>query len=537
MSFEIGSRVQDYEILGELGAGGMGKVYKVRNVISDRVEAMKVLLPDLAGQQELGSRFLREIKLLASLNHPHIAALHTALSAENQLLMVMEFVEGSPLDERLRAGRIPLPEVFRYMDQMLSALGYAHHQGIIHRDIKPSNIMLTSDGNIKLMDFGIARAATDSQLTRTGATLGSLHYMSPEQLTGDAMDARSDLYSLGVSFYEMATGQRPFEGGSEYSLMVAKVQQPPRAPVEIDPAIPKGLNDLILTSLARNPAQRFQSADAFRSALQSTARSLKIALPAEGFTGGAVHTLVSSGEAAQASAGPPPSHRSLYMALGALIAVAILVAGAVELPRFFRARASSPTSVAPAASRPATQPAPDIPVPTSSAPAASSASTSPSPSHNPAAAPDARRVSASRRAQPLASQKSVPAASSVSAPQAHQEDASQANSTQSGAASTAPSAAAASQAAEAKALQAARDRMDMLSGRANAVKASIQNLQQQEASAGASLRPDMVAAESLMERYMDEADSALNAGDPASARHYQDLAEHEIDKLENFLGQ
>src|ERR1700730_1206189 len=181
MSLEIGSRIGDYEIVSALGAGGMGKVFKVRNVISDRVEAMKVLLPDLEHEPELADRFMREIKVQASLQHPNIATLHTALRVDNQLLMLMELVEGITLDQRLQQGPIPLRDGIEYIGQVLGALGYAHQHGVIHRDIKPANMMLTANGTVKLMDFGIAKAAADRRLTMTGTTLGSLYYMSPER--------------------------------------------------------------------------------------------------------------------------------------------------------------------------------------------------------------------------------------------------------------------------------------------------------------------------------------------------------------------
>ncbi len=171
----------------------MGKVYKVRNVISDRVEAMKVLLPDLTEAPELADRFMREIKMLASLNHPNIAALHTALRLENQLLMIMEFVEGRTLEDRLREGPVPVWEAVDAISQVLSALGYAHERGVVHRDIKPANMMVTATGEVKLMDFGIAKAMADRKLTMTGTTLGSLFYMSPEQMKGSATSTRGPI--------------------------------------------------------------------------------------------------------------------------------------------------------------------------------------------------------------------------------------------------------------------------------------------------------------------------------------------------------
>ncbi len=277
-------RMGDYEILGELGAGGMGKVYRVRNVLSDRIEAMKVLLPDLAGRQELAARFLREIKVLASLNHPNIAQLRTAVTLDNQLVMIMEFVEGTNLADRIERGPIAPADALTYMDQVLDALSYAHSKHVIHRDIKPANMMLTPQGVVKLMDFGIARSEQDSGLTMTGSTLGSLSYMSPEQTMGAGTDARSDLYSVGVSLYEMVTSQRPFQGDSDFAIMAAQVKEAPRPPIELQPGLPPALNEIILMTIAKDPAQRFQSADALRNALNNIRKTLPATSGARGAT-------------------------------------------------------------------------------------------------------------------------------------------------------------------------------------------------------------------------------------------------------------
>lgn len=281
MSDEINKKIGDYEILAVLGQGGMGKVFKVRNVITDRIEAMKIVASDLAGRQDVADRFLREIKVLATLDHPNIAALRTAVKVENQLLMIMEFVEGTTLSARLSMGSIPVPDVLNYVDQALAALSYAHQKQVIHRDIKPGNLMLTPQGVIKVMDFGIARSGSERAMTVSGTTLGSLCYMSPEQVKGGNVDMRSDLYSMGVSLYELLTGERPFRGDSDFSLMTAQVQQPPKPPIQIRPDLPPALNDIVLTAMAKDPPNRFQSADAFRNALNSVRKSMGEARTAE----------------------------------------------------------------------------------------------------------------------------------------------------------------------------------------------------------------------------------------------------------------
>src|SRR5262249_24144332 len=152
-------------------------------------------------------------------------------------------------------------------DQVLSALSYAHQHNVIHRDVKPANMMLTPEGVIKLMDFGIARSGEERSLTMTGATLGSLSYMSPEQVKGEATDARADVYSTGISLYEMVTWQRPFQAHSDYSLMAAHVKEMPKPPIELLPSPPPALNEIILMAIAKHPEKRFQTANAFRNAL------------------------------------------------------------------------------------------------------------------------------------------------------------------------------------------------------------------------------------------------------------------------------
>jgi serine/threonine-protein kinase len=386
LDYEVGQRLGDYEVLGVLGAGGMGKVYKVRNVISDRVEAMKILLPNLASQKELADRFLREIKLLASLDHPNIAALRTALTLDDQLVMIMEYVDGVTLSSRLHQGPLPPRDAIKYIDQVLAALSYAHSRNIIHRDIKPANMMLTADGTVKLMDFGIARSSTDRSLTVTGTTLGSLNYMPPEQVKGEPADNRSDLYSLGVSLYELVTGELPFQKDSNYAMMAAHLQETPRPPIDVRPGIPQPLNQIILMAMAKEPAHRFQSADAFRAALKNVpiqgaaTQPLAAAAPAaslptressapasfqESLSHQSQITLMETpalqhaeqpqaAAAAAAPSAPAPapvvaksSHRGLYIGLGAFIVVAVLFAAGLYLPQRIKTQAGAEKSMFP----------------------------------------------------------------------------------------------------------------------------------------------------------------------------------------------
>jgi serine/threonine-protein kinase len=278
MAYEVGQQVGDYQVVERIGAGGMGAVYKVRNLITDRLEAMKVLLPDLREASDLAERFSREIKVHASLVHPNIAALHTALRVEHQLLMIMELVEGASLAQRLRQGPIQVLESVGYTRQVLSALSYAHERGVIHRDIKPANIMVTPSKVVKLMDFGIATTTgsgkLQSRLTATGMALGSLHYMSPEQVKASAPDARSDLYSLGVTLYEMVTGECPIRGNSEYEIMAAHLALAPPSPSELNPFLPPALSAIILKAIEKRPDDRFQTAAEFRLALESLTASV-----------------------------------------------------------------------------------------------------------------------------------------------------------------------------------------------------------------------------------------------------------------------
>jgi eukaryotic-like serine/threonine-protein kinase len=588
MSEETTKRIGDYEILGVLGSGGMGKVFKVRNVISDRIEAMKILLPDLAGRQDLADRFLREIKLLAGLNHPNIAALRTALTLNNQLVMVMEYVQGTTLAARLEQSPIPAADAVNYIDQVLGALSYAHRQHVIHRDIKPANMMLTPEGVVKLMDFGIARSGTDRGLTMTGTTMGSLYYMSPEQVKGQTTDERSDLYSLGVSLYEMVTGERPFRADSDYSLMAAHLQQPPKPPIEVRSDLPAALNEIILMAISKDPAQRFQTADAFRNALNSVREALPAALPASQSAPvarispvGATALLQNAApaasihEASTAPLEPPPqqpqpipsvlelsaqqkSHRGLYMALGAVIVLVVLVAAGIYVPRRIRTSANEQANEA-QQSKPAT-PSPDS---TSSGNSAGGDTTKPQPADSTGSSsqnPDTANPSqnpAPGETQPSGAPGNAAGSTGESGTGADSKQTEQTPppvgeqvekkhtghknpkgtlSTGQGNQETDAGQNLQTPPAASDQLEALEQQADQLSSQAISVNDSLDNLRRQQSAQGLGLRGDIASAQELMKTHLAKAQAALQNRDAIGAKKYLDLAEGDVARLDKFLG-
>ncbi len=268
MAFEPGQFVGDYEIVRHLGAGGLGAVYEVRHMISQRHEAMKILLEDQCGAPEMVERFRREVRTLATLSHQNIAQLHTAFYNNSQLVMVMELIKGETLRDRRMKAHITLPEALGYISQVLQALTYAHRLGVVHRDIKPSNIMIAHDGMVKVLDFGIALTSQGSDLTSAGFLLGSVNYMSPEQIGGSKASASSDIYAVGVTLYELLTGVLPISGANNYETMMAHMNRIPVAPHVIAPVVPLRISEAVMRSLAKDPAQRFATAEEFLVALQ-----------------------------------------------------------------------------------------------------------------------------------------------------------------------------------------------------------------------------------------------------------------------------
>jgi serine/threonine-protein kinase len=265
----IGHVIGNYKVTEKIGEGGMGTVYKGIDVMLDREVAIKMLRPELARQAQVVERFRSEAVTLAKLNHPNIATLYSFLRQADDFFMVMEYVCGESLDDLIRRkGAMRCDEAISLFCQALEGIGRAHKLVIIHRDIKPANIMLTDDGSIKVMDFGIARVLGTARMTRQGNIVGTIEYMSPEAIQGADVDARSDIYSLGILLYEMLTGRVPFVSDTEYSLMMAQINQPPPPPRTFSPHIPIPVEHAILRALAKRPEERFQSVGDFRRALE-----------------------------------------------------------------------------------------------------------------------------------------------------------------------------------------------------------------------------------------------------------------------------
>ncbi len=250
-----------YEILEEVGNGGMAVVYKAKDFDTGTIVAVKILREEYLDNEEFCRRFRNESRAIALLNHPNIVKIFDVCNSPSLQYIVMEFIDGISLKDYIEQQRtVRVKEAVHFTTQILRALMQAHARGIVHRDIKPQNIMLLSNGQIKVTDFGIARLSSSRTSTITDKAIGSVHYIAPEQARGANTDARADLYSVGVMLYEMLTGKLPFEASSAVSVAVMQLQADPKMPREINPNIPVGLEEITMQAMQKNPAKRYQSA-------------------------------------------------------------------------------------------------------------------------------------------------------------------------------------------------------------------------------------------------------------------------------------
>ncbi|MBI3653601.1 MAG: protein kinase [Acidobacteria bacterium] len=264
----IGNIVGPYKITEKIGEGGMGAVFKGIDTMLEREVAIKMLRPELARQPEVLERFRTEAVTLAKLNHPNIATLYSFLRHEDDYFMVMEFVRGSTLETIIQSfGALAYERAIPLFCQALEGIDHAHKQGIVHRDIKPANVMVMESGAVKVMDFGIARVLGSARMTRQGNVVGTVEYMSPEQIRGEDSDARSDIYSLGILLYEMLTGRVPFNSTSEYEIMKLQIEEAPPPPTLYSAQLPLVVEQAIMRSLAKKASARYQSAGEFRAVL------------------------------------------------------------------------------------------------------------------------------------------------------------------------------------------------------------------------------------------------------------------------------
>ena len=348
MTLSPGSRLGTYEVIAPIGAGGMGEVFRARDTRLNRDVAIKVLPTSAASDPERRERFEREAQAVAALNHPNIVTIYSVEQIDGQFLLAMELVEGRSLDQLIPAQGLPLDRLLQIAILVADAVAAAHQKGITHRDLKPANIMLGEGdhaGRVKVLDFGLAKLAEaqasavdvtaipTTPITGEGRIVGTVAYMSPEQAEGKSIDARSDLFSLGVILYEMATGQRPFGGDTSISIISSIIKDTPTSITELRPGVPRDLGRIVRRALLKDPERRYQTAKDLRSDLEELRASLE---------SGELAAPVAASTPAAPVAPRPVRRRSTIVAAAAIAALA--VAGAVYVLSVRSPQSAAPTS-------------------------------------------------------------------------------------------------------------------------------------------------------------------------------------------------
>jgi serine/threonine protein kinase len=532
----IGEQIANFRIIEKLGEGGMGVVYKAMDVDLERPVAFKMLSPELSHNPEIVERFRTEARAQANLNHVNLATLYAFLVQGGNAFIVMEFVEGENFDQLIRRrGPLPAEDAIPWFKQALLGIGAAHRMGIVHRDIKPTNLMLNRQGIVKVMDFGIAKVVGVRGATRTGMQLGTPAYMSPEQIQGRSIDVRTDIYALGITLYQMLSGHVPFEEGSDFDIMRHQVSTPPPPMIQLHPYAPAQYQNVVTKAIEKNPNDRYRSVEEFGAALEHPG-SLAATVAAAGYGSPPRTVLETSGGSGYATAAPLAQSQTTFppmtpmagpatpapagssgrwnsrYTVGVLVILAAVLLGIVMLAR---KPAPAPLSaVGGTASAPLTQPQVEM--------TGSGTLNVPTPGGTAGAAHQTGEQTPGTIQQPPTPPAKVKPKTMAS--------------NQDNSVNRAPDQPPQPPAVDKKVMDDLETEYDQLGSRASAVESSLDTLERQMQQSGLGLRGDMVAARNSMRNDLQKGKQALDSSDPDRARHFLDLAQKDVEKLEGFLG-
>ena len=585
----IGKQIANYQITEKLGEGGMGVVYKGMDANLGRPVAVKMLTAELAHNPDIVERFRAEARAQANLSNPNLAVLYALLVEDGTAFMVMEFVEGQTFEQMIRArGPIPPETALPLFKQALQGVGAAHRMGIVHRDIKPSNIMLNTQGVVKVMDFGIAKVVGTRGMTRTGMQLGTPAYMAPEQIQSKPIDTRTDIYALGITLYQMLSGQLPFQHDSDFDTMNSQVMAAPPPMKQMFPYAPIQYQNVVAKALEKDPNNRFQTVEEFNAALENPESVMTmgtaptVLTSAVGAPGGGRTVLETPGMSAAAApamaktvmqtgviAAAPATSAAIpisaqapgqvvakkggwnsgYTFAAIAVAAAAIILAVVSFGKkgsIFTAsqvNAPSPSSQnSPLSAPQSSAPAPATSVPadlmktvTASDPSAASPVPGGSAAGTSAANAPAKTPATSGKIASGKTPASRPAPKPSSAPATVVGSGVGVGGAvgASGKPQEAPPNMSGMSPAEVDELE---HRIDQLSSRAAAINSSLDRMQKQQAASGYGLRGDIVEAQASMKINLQRAQSSMEHGDPAKAKKYADSAALNAETLEKFLG-